>query len=688
MNTPPLLVLATLSFWGWQTNHPWVGVAAGLVLELPRVIKARWSLAQADFNRLWNVCSVLCLGVGTFLLISEGTVRLDDFLVNAGRRPEAIKQAGQSALVWLQWFPMIFLPFLLSQAFNDPPRVGLATFSWWLRRQEARNPQFAIARETVDITYPYLGLCLLAASARTERALLFYYALALVVAWALLAARTRRWSLAVWTALFLGVVASGLAAHRGLFHLQKRLEEMNLTWFGKFGGLGFNPREARTRIGSIGSLKNSDRIVLRLRTDGSPPPELLRETSYNSYRLDTGRASLWIVLNRNFNDVPADADLTTWTILTRKSGRRTLSIAGYFPRGEGLLPLPSGTAEVADLLAGAVGTNYFGGARMTEGPGMAIYEARYDQGPGERGRTFDSAWIAEDLRTYDELEPAVAQVAKELQLRRDMPAPEALRAVGRYFAENFQYARYLTSAHAATTNETALARFLLHTRSGHCEYFATATTLLLRYAGVPTRYAVGYSVQEGKGSKYVVRDRHAHAWTLAWNGTNWIDFDTTPASWAGAESARASWLQPIKDFLSDLWFHFSKFRWGKTEWRKWFMLAPVPLLIVVLVRFFFGRQWKKLQAERREKRRLADLPGADSDFYLIERHFARRGLPRAPGENWSGWLRRLARHERDAGPLRPILLLHQRHRFDPAGLSPAEREELHAQVSRWLATQT
>ncbi len=698
MNTPPLLVLAALLFWGWQTGHLWLGLLAGLALELSRVIKTRWSLNQADFNRLWNICTVLFIGVGTFLLVNEGTVSLDDFFAHAGRRPEAMRQAGQSALTWFQWFPMIFLPFLLAQVFNDPPRVGLATFSWWLRKQEARTPNSTLPRDTVDVSFPYVALCLLAASARTERAVVFYYGFTLVVAWALLALRPRRLSLVPWCALFLAVAVAGYGAHTGLFRLQKRLEEMNMTWFAKFSGLGFNDREARTRIGSIGHLKNSDRIVLRLRTEGDAPPELLRETSFNAYRLDSRGTSLWTVTNRSFTSVPSESDPSAWMILPRKPTRFTLSIAGYFRGGQGLLPLPTGAAGVAGLWAGDVQTNYWGGAKMIAGPGLAIYEARHD-----RGVTFDSAWSEEDLRTFEELEPALAQVARELRLRREMPPQEALRTVARFFTSQFQYARYLTAASAATTNETALARFLLRTKSGHCEYFATATTLLLRHAGVPTRYAVGYSVQEGKGSKYVVRDRHAHAWTLAWNGTNWIDFDTTPSSWDAAESAHTSWLQPVKDFLSDLWFEFSKIRWGKTEWRKWLMLAPVPLLIVVLVRFAFGKQWKQRRAQRQEKRRAAQRAGADSDFYLIEKHFAARGLERAASENWSQWLRRVeesvgggrwavgrspALNPQPSTPnpsLRRLLALHQRHRFDPRGLGETERGELRGEVSRWLA---
>jgi hypothetical protein len=430
----------------------------------------------------------------------------------------------------------------------------------------------------------------------------------------------------------------------------------------------------RTQIGSIGHLKNSDRIVLRLRTDGSAPPELLRETSFNAYNRAT-----WKIGRPEYTSVPSESDESTWKLLPRKAARKTLNIAGYFRQGEGLLPLPRGTAELSELSVGDVATNQFGGVRMKGGPGLAVFNARYD-----RGATIDTKWTTEDLRTYEGTEPALAQVADELGLRPDMPAHEAMRIVANFFTEKFQYTSYLTKAHAETKADTALTRFLLHTRSGHCEYFATATTLLLRHAGVPTRYAVGYSVQDGRGKKYVVRDRHAHAWTLVYHDGGWHDFDTTPASWNAIESGHSSWLQPVKDFFSDLWFQFSKFRYSKTEWRKYFMWAPVPLLIIVVVRFFFGKQWKKVRAKKKEREQMRLLQGSDSDFYLVEKHFAARGLERRAGEHWSDWLRRLEQHESAAAELHRALVLHQRHRFDPRGLNESERDELRAEVTRWM----
>jgi len=679
MNTPRFLVFGALLFWGWQTGHMVLGAVAGAALESSRFIRARWSLTQADFNRLWNVCTVLFLGAGMFLLINEGTISLNDFFVNAGRRPEAIRQAGKSALVWFQWFPILFLPFLLAQAFNEEPRVGLAAFSWWLRRQEARNPKSTLPREGINVAFPYLALCLLAASATTERKEFFYAGNVVLIGWALGAVRTRRYPLVAWSLCFAVVAVAGYGGHIGLFRLQKQLEEMNVAWFTRFSALGFSHKETRTRLGTIGELKNSDRIVLRLRTDGSAPPELLREASFSTYH-----APFWNNpnLKRDFGPAFPENDNTTWKLLPRKHSRRQVSIAQFLRGGNGLLALPSGSSTLTELPAVTLQTNSFGVTRAGGAPGLVIFNAFYD-----RGTTIDSPAAPEDQIVIDEMEPAVGQVAKELRLQRGMETKEAMRLVAKYFDDKFHYASYLTTAHAETSNETALARFLLHTHSGHCEYFATATTLLLRQAGVPTRYAVGYSVQEGSGKKYVVRERHAHAWTLVWNGTSWIDFDTTPGAWYAEESAHMSWLQPIKDFFSDAWFQFSKFRWGKTEWRKYFMWAPLPLLIIVLMRFLGGKQWRRVRARREVTARERQMPGADSDFYFIEKHFAARGLERRASENWSAWFRRIAEYEKSVAQLDRVLLLHYRHRFDPLGLKTVERDELRSDVLSWLSNQ-
>ena len=72
-------------------------------------------------------------------------------------------------------------------------------------------------------------------------------------------------------------------------------------------------------------------------------------------------------------------------------------------------------------------------------------------------------------------------------------------------------------------------------------------------------------------------------------------------------------------------------------------------------------------------------PGLDSEFYLLERKLAARGVARQPSEPLSDWLTRALAGPVLADlrtPLQELLRLHYSYRFDPHGLSSQEREAL------------
>jgi hypothetical protein len=82
------------------------------------------------------------------------------------------------------------------------------------------------------------------------------------------------------------------------------------------------------------------------------------------------------------------------------------------------------------------------------------------------------------------------------------------------------------------SSENPLRDFLTTKKEGHCEYFATATTLYLRSLGLPARVVVGYrgGIFNGLIDALEVRNEHAHAWTEIWvAGYGWHPIDTTPA---------------------------------------------------------------------------------------------------------------------------------------------------------------
>ncbi len=80
--------------------------------------------------------------------------------------------------------------------------------------------------------------------------------------------------------------------------------------------------------------------------------------------------------------------------------------------------------------------------------------------------------------------------------------------------------------------QTFMHYFLFENHKGYCTYFAGATTLLLRAAGIPTRMAVGYAIfdrsNKNTGWYWVYADQ-GHAWVeVYFPSYGWIDFDTTP----------------------------------------------------------------------------------------------------------------------------------------------------------------
>jgi transglutaminase-like putative cysteine protease len=76
-----------------------------------------------------------------------------------------------------------------------------------------------------------------------------------------------------------------------------------------------------------------------------------------------------------------------------------------------------------------------------------------------------------------------------------------------------------------------LVQFVTKTKRGYCQHFAGAMALMLRYLGIPTRVAAGFT--SGRYDKasgtWTVYDRDAHTWVEVWfRGYGWLPFDPTP----------------------------------------------------------------------------------------------------------------------------------------------------------------
>lgn len=74
-----------------------------------------------------------------------------------------------------------------------------------------------------------------------------------------------------------------------------------------------------------------------------------------------------------------------------------------------------------------------------------------------------------------------------------------------------------------------LAAFIGSTKAGYCQQFAGSMALMLRFLGIPSRVAVGFTSGSYEKGTWTVTDHNAHAWVEAWfPGFGWLPFDPTP----------------------------------------------------------------------------------------------------------------------------------------------------------------
>ncbi|WP_196593699.1 transglutaminase-like domain-containing protein [Pectinatus sottacetonis] len=131
------------------------------------------------------------------------------------------------------------------------------------------------------------------------------------------------------------------------------------------------------------------------------------------------------------------------------------------------------------------------------------------------------------------------------------PIPEAvtpkqkdafIAALQAYFQKNY---KYTTAPGKLPPGQDFVSYFLNKSHEGYCTYFASAAVLILRKAGIPARYVVGYAVPNkiiaraeivGIDSSndnihsFTVIDKQAHAWVEIYqDGWGWRPVDFTPA---------------------------------------------------------------------------------------------------------------------------------------------------------------
>ncbi|MFQ5777367.1 MAG: DUF3488 and DUF4129 domain-containing transglutaminase family protein [Terriglobia bacterium] len=149
------------------------------------------------------------------------------------------------------------------------------------------------------------------------------------------------------------------------------------------------------------------------------------------------------------------------------------------------------------------------------------------------------------------LDPRVEELARELTAGSES-AYDRARALERYLRTTFGYTLELPQK----LHEDPIAYFLFERRKGHCEYFASALTVMLRSLGIPARPVNGFLTGEYNevGGNYIVRASDAHTWVeVYFPGVGWVEFDPTPPD---PNAPTPTWWTKVQHYgdAFDLWW--------------------------------------------------------------------------------------------------------------------------------------
>jgi len=237
---------------------------------------------------------------------------------------------------------------------------------------------------------------------------------------------------------------------------------------------------------------------------------------------------------------------------------------------------------------------------------------------------------------------------------------------------------YTYSLDGGHNPDDPLLDFLFGQQSGHCEYFSTALTILLRALGIPARSVGGfYGGKYNDVGQYVqVRQADAHSWTeVYFSGVGWVPFDATPPGGALAtdgdgffaeiglffdamELAWHKWvirwnlerqidmLRGLRDSFGEMGSFFSssgektrtnRMKMSLRDNPEWVLGGVVVVLLLIL--WWTRRGRRRHRSGRSDDRRKGRLPGGRdrsaramrSVYQKLLQGMARRGLTLTPG---------------------------------------------------------
>ena len=366
-----------------------------------------------------------------------------------------------------------------------------------------------------------------------------------------------------------GVSVGAILCGAVLFFLLPRVSA------GYLGKTSFNPTllsgfTDQVELGQIGQIKKSSAVVLRVETGSPVNYPALRWRGNALANFDgrrwtsaeraaetlTANSDGWIALREKPKPGEARGEILQFTVLQEPMASDALFVAGTMLAIRGSFTGETGgishrrnylyrdsSGSLINPFHNFVSVRYTGISQLP-----ALNRAQLEAA--------DTDYPAEITGVYlqlPEIDRRIPELARSATQRAFTPYDKAA-ALETFFKTKYSYTLDLTG----NPGKDPLAHFLFETRAGHCEYFASSMTVMLRTLGIPAREVNGFLPGEFNelGGDYIVRASDAHSWVEAYfPGSGWIVFDPTP----DAPVVSATLLSRLSQ-LTD---------WAELTWNDW-----------------------------------------------------------------------------------------------------------------------
>ena len=139
-------------------------------------------------------------------------------------------------------------------------------------------------------------------------------------------------------------------------------------------------------------------------------------------------------------------------------------------------------------------------------------------------------WVRERyLALPDDLPPEVRALAVDVAAGAEQPYVVA-RRVEQFLRETYPFDLRVPNA---PPRRDAVAYFLFDAQRGYFDHHASAMAVMLRALGIPTRVAIGFTLDEAdldsESKAYAVTENRAWTWPeVYFEGLGWVEFNPTP----------------------------------------------------------------------------------------------------------------------------------------------------------------